>query len=114
VTNNFTEVIKEVVLEEYVVKWVPPEFEWEYAKPNITKITESGEVTITMDKPVIVRPDWENEELVPDLFDVRYIKKSNEETELLGFEIRNITKSQIIIKLNFSNPLYVSQGDYSD
>jgi len=73
-----------------------------FADCNITKITPSGEVTIKTNEPVVVRDSWQTEKLGPEIFDVYFVKYSNERNNLLDFEIVGFKATEIKVQLNFA------------
>jgi len=92
-----------------------------FADCNITEITPSGEVTIKTSEPVVVRDDWQTEELGLDILDVEFIENSDgdgdgdaKRNNLLGFEIISFEPTEVKVQLNFTSPLLVSQGEYAD
>ena len=53
--------------------------------------------------------------ILSEVFTVDFKKRSEEEDQLyFDYEMIDYTESGIMIRLNFSNPILVSQGDQAD
>jgi len=66
----------------------------EEAKGNITSISRGGLVTITLDKAVNVPYNITN--LPPEIFDVKFVKKSEEgDEQKFSFNLTSFTPWQI-------------------
>ena len=99
-TVGMNETVEVVFEEPQIVIEVPRvevdfDFTIDYARANITRISSSGLVTITTNKPVVVRYDWEDEKLPVEIFDVWFVKFSEEENEMIDFNLVSFTDTEI-------------------
>jgi len=74
---------------------------------NITEITTIGLIYIDLNETVM-NADVNITNLTTAEFDVWYVKNSLEEDQNYTFAILNFTESQIIVQVNFSDPVLIS------
>ena len=79
-----------------------------FAEVEVKEINESGLLTLQMRERVSLIN--EGKELYPEMFELFFLKSSEEPVTLLQWELVNYTDVKIQIQLTFDSPLLVSTG----
>ena len=86
--------------------------ELRFAKVYLQSLDASGKLLLQMMEEVSLTN--EGTKIDPDMLSIDFLKHSDEDLQMTGWDLLRYTKTQIEIQLNFSSPLLVSTGLIAD